>query len=56
MIADLDPIILAEGFCEMEGHSCQDVAEHSLESQTQYHRQDGRCGEEGRDIDPEHTV
>ena len=56
MLVDKDPIIFAEGFCEMEGHSCQDVAEHALESQTQYHCQNGRCGKKRRDIDPENAV
>jgi hypothetical protein len=56
MIADLNPIILAERFCEMEGHSCQNVAQDSLESQTQYHGQDGRRSKKRRDIDTEYAV
>jgi len=56
MIADLDPIILAERFCEMERHASQDIAENSLKSQTQNHGQDGGRGKERCDIDPESAV
>ena len=52
-LADLHPVAPAEGPREVQGQPGQDVAEDALQGEAEDGGQDGRGGEEGRDVDAE---